>query len=68
MLEYLFDAKRLHRAVIQCAVGNLRSGAVPERIGFTKEGVLRHAQLLGNRWLDLAVWSMLEEEWRGRAK
>jgi ribosomal-protein-serine acetyltransferase len=66
MLEYLFDSKRLHRVVIQCAVGNLRSGGIPERLGFTKEGVLRHAQLIGDRCLDLAVWSILEEEWRGR--
>ena len=63
LLEYLFDIKRLHRVVIQCGVGNQRSCAIPERLGFIKEGVLRDAQLIGGRWVDLAVWSMLEEEW-----
>jgi ribosomal-protein-serine acetyltransferase len=64
MLDYLFDEMRLHRVVIQCAVGNLRSCAIPERLGFTKEAVLRDAQLNGARWLDLATWSILEDEWR----
>ncbi len=64
MLEYLFDTMRLHRVVIQCGVSNRRSCAIPERLGFTKEGVLRNTQLVGDRWVDLAVWSMLEEDWR----
>jgi ribosomal-protein-serine acetyltransferase len=64
MLHYLFDEMRLHRVVIQCAVGNHRSSAIPERLGFTKEAVLRHAELIGARWLDLATWSILEDEWR----
>jgi ribosomal-protein-serine acetyltransferase len=64
MLAYLFADMRLHRVVIQCAVGNLPSCAIPQRLGFTKEAVLRHAQLIGARWLDLATWSLLEDEWR----
>jgi len=66
LLEYLFDTERLHRVVIQCGVENQRSCAVPARLGFTQEGVLRQAQLIGGRWLDLATWSLLEEEWRRR--
>ena len=69
MLEYLFDTERLPRVVIQCGIANQRSCAIPERLGFTKEGVLRQAQLIGGRWLDLATWSLLEEEWRsGRGR
>jgi ribosomal-protein-serine acetyltransferase len=64
MLNYLFESMRLHRVVIQCAVGNHRSCAIPERLGFTKEGVLRQAERVGARWLDLATWSILEDEWR----
>lgn len=66
MLDYLFEAMRLHRVVIQCGVGNHRSCAIPERLGFTKEGVLRQAERVGSRWVDLATWSILEEEWRQR--
>jgi ribosomal-protein-serine acetyltransferase len=66
MLDYLLDSQRLHRVVIQCAVDNHRSCAIPKRLGFTKEGVLRHAERVGDRWLDLVTWSILEDEWRQR--
>jgi len=66
MLDYLFEVMHLHRVVIQCGVGNRRSCAIPERLGFTREGVLRQAERVGARWVDLATWSILEEEWRER--
>jgi ribosomal-protein-serine acetyltransferase len=64
MLDYAFEEQRLHRVAIQCATGNRRSCAIPERLGFTKEGVLRQAERVGARWLDLVTWSILEDEWR----
>ncbi len=66
MLDYLFETQRLHRVVIQCAAGNHRSCAIPQRLGFTKEGVLRQAQRVGTSWLDLVTWGILESEWRKR--
>ncbi|MGD0668061.1 MAG: GNAT family protein [Bryobacteraceae bacterium] len=68
LLDYLFEEMRLHRVVIQCGVGNHRSCAIPERLGFTREGVLRQAERVGARWVDLATWSMLEDEWRQAAQ
>jgi ribosomal-protein-serine acetyltransferase len=67
MLEYLFDELALHRVVIQCATGNVKSCAIPQRLGFTREGVARQGEWVNDRWLDLVVWSMLEEEWKQRA-
>jgi ribosomal-protein-serine acetyltransferase len=64
LLDYLFDELGLHRVVIQCGVGNLRSCAVPQRLGFTREGVAREAEWVNDSWVDLVVWSMLAEEWR----
>lgn len=64
MLDYLFDDEGLHRVVIQCGTGNFKSCAIPERLGFTREGVLRQAEWVSGRWVDLVVWSMLEDEWR----
>jgi len=56
----------MHRVEIRCGTGNHRSCAVPERLGFTREGVLREAQWVSGRWVDLVVWGMLEQEWKGR--
>jgi ribosomal-protein-serine acetyltransferase len=64
LLDHLFHELGLHRVTIQCATGNLRSCAIPQRLGFTREGVAREAEWVNDRWVDLVVWSMLEDEWR----
>lgn len=64
MLDYLFDERGLHRVEIRCATANTRSCAIPERLGFTREGVARGAELVNGVFYDLVVWSMLEDDWR----
>ena len=66
LLDYLFGELALRRVVIQCGTGNRRSCAVPERLGFAREGVARQAEWVGGRWVDLVIWSMLHEEWTCR--
>ena len=66
ILDYVFDELGLHRAEIRCGTGNQRSCAVPERLGFTREGTAREAEWVNDRWVDLVVWGILEEEWRRR--
>ena len=66
LLDYLFDELNLHRVVIQCGVENTRSCAIPQRLGFSREGVAREAEWVGDRWVDLVVWSMLKQQWRKR--
>ncbi|MCU0494231.1 MAG: GNAT family N-acetyltransferase [Chloroflexaceae bacterium] len=63
MIDYAFAVQQLQRVVIHCAVDNARSRAIPERLGFTQEGVLRQAEWLHDHFVDLAVYSMLREEW-----
>ncbi len=64
MLDYLLGELRLHRVEIRCGTGNRRSCAVPRRLGFTHEGVSREAQWVNDRWVDLAIWGMLAQDWR----
>jgi ribosomal-protein-serine acetyltransferase len=64
LLDYLFDEAGLHRVEIRCGTGNRRSRAIPQRLGFRHEGTLREAEWVNDRWLDLEVWSMLEQDWR----
>jgi ribosomal-protein-serine acetyltransferase len=59
-----FEDLKLNRVAIQCAVGNVRSRAIPERLGFTMEGVLREAERLYDQYVDLAVYSMLRSNWK----
>ena len=63
LLRYLFAERGLHRVEIRCATGNTRSCAIPARLGFTHEGVLREAEWVNDRYYDLAVWSLLEQDY-----
>lgn len=62
-VTHLFEVKRLHRIEMQCGVGNLRSRAVPERLGFTLEGIRRQSHWITDRFVDHAVYGLLADEW-----
>jgi ribosomal-protein-serine acetyltransferase len=64
LLDHLFGEMELHRVTIQCGAGNVKSCAIPRRLGFVREGVLREAQWVNDRWVDLVVWSMLAQHWK----
>jgi ribosomal-protein-serine acetyltransferase len=68
LVDHAFGAWGLHRVEIQAAIGNQRSRAIPERLGFREEGVRREAELIGDRYNDLAAYAILAPEWvRGDA-
>jgi len=59
-----FRSYDLHRIEIRCGTANLKSSAIPLRLGFREEGVLREAEFVIDRWVDLRVFAMLEHEWK----
>jgi nicotinamidase-related amidase/RimJ/RimL family protein N-acetyltransferase len=61
LVDHAFGVWRLHRVEIRAAVDNARSRAIPERLGFTQEGVLRAAERIGDRYADQVVYAMLGE-------
>jgi ribosomal-protein-serine acetyltransferase len=68
LVEHAFEAWGMHRVELQAAVGNVRSRAVAERLGFVHEGRLRQAERFAARYEDLDVFSLLEPEWRLRSE
>lgn len=62
LCAYCFDELRLGRVEIRCAPENARSRRVPERLGFTQEGVLRRMDKLESGWSDWVVYGLLKNE------
>jgi len=58
-----FGAFGLHRVSLLAAATNVRSQAVAERLGMTREAVLREAERTTDGYHDLVVFSILEHEW-----
>lgn len=63
LLTYCFNELELNRVVIRAATENLKSRGIPERLGFKEEGILREAQKIRDRFVDLAVYSMIKSDW-----
>jgi ribosomal-protein-serine acetyltransferase len=57
-----FHVYGLNRIEIACATGNIRSRAIPERLGFKFEGVLREREFLYGKYVDHAIYSLLAAE------
>ena len=59
-----FEELELHRITLRIAVGNRSSERVAEKLGFTREGLLRKEVLVRGRWMDHTLWALLEDEYR----
>jgi ribosomal-protein-serine acetyltransferase len=62
LVNHALETWQLHRVEIRARVENVRSRAIPERLGFTQEGVARGAERIGDLYVDQAVYAMLAGE------
>jgi ribosomal-protein-serine acetyltransferase len=63
LIDIAFGELGLHRVVIRAGVENGRSRAIPERLGFTYEGVAREEGRGSGGFYDFAVYGLLDREW-----
>ena len=68
LLDYAFFEWDLHRVIIEVIVGNERSRAIPERLGFRQEAILREAKLVRGSHEDTRLYAMLAPEWAASGK
>jgi ribosomal-protein-serine acetyltransferase len=62
LLKYAFKALNLNRIEILCSADNSKSRAIPERLNFTNEGILRSYMKINDEFSDVIVYSKLKEE------
>lgn len=63
MVNYAMADLNLNRVEIRCAEHNYKSRAIPERLGFAKEGIIRDGEWLYDHYVDHVVYGILAKEW-----
>ncbi|MFC4024220.1 GNAT family N-acetyltransferase [Oceanobacillus longus] len=63
LTDYAFAKLELNRVDIRAAYENKKSRSIPERLGFTEEGKIRHAEWLYDHYVDHVIYGMLAGEW-----
>lgn len=67
LVDIAFRDYGLNRVEIRAAAENLKSRAVPERLGFRNEGRSRQVEWLYDHFVDHIVYGMLAEDWPASA-
>jgi ribosomal-protein-alanine N-acetyltransferase len=64
LLEFGFNNLKLHRIEAGCAVENIASGKVLEKVGMTQEGMKRKNLPIRGKWKDNYFYAILEEDFK----
>lgn len=65
LLIQAFSDLNLNKIVIKAGIENIKSRNIPEKLGFTMEGIERDGELLvDNKYTDLAVYGLLKREFK----
>ncbi len=64
LIKFCFEKLKLNRLEIKCGTDNKESQRIPERLGFTHEGVMQQAELLNGQFINLNLYALLEKTWK----
>ncbi|WP_269222234.1 MULTISPECIES: GNAT family N-acetyltransferase [Flavobacterium] len=62
IIDFCFSELQLNRIEIKCGTENFKSKTIPEKLNFTKEGVIRQGELLYDTFIDLNLYSILKSD------
>ena len=66
LVTFAFETVGVHRLEARAAVRNGRGNGALRKIGAVQEGLLRKSFLKNGEYLDQALWSLLDEEWKAK--
>lgn len=64
LLQYAFDNLQLHRVEAGCAIDNVGSARVLEKVGMQREGCKRKVLPIRGNWIDGFTYAILEEDYK----
>lgn len=62
IIDFCFSELLLNRIEIKCGTQNFKSQSIPEKLKFTKEGVMRQAELLYDKFIDINLYSLIKDK------
>ena len=62
LIDFCFSDLQLNRIEIKCGTENFKSKTIPEKLNFTREGVIREGELLYDKFIDLNLYSLLKTD------
>src|SRR5690606_8940210 len=62
LVKYAFNKLGMNRVQLKVAVGNSKSAAIPQRLGFQLEGIERDGELINGTYHDLQIFSLLKSD------
>jgi ribosomal-protein-serine acetyltransferase len=68
LVDHAFGTWELERVEIRAGVENVRSRAIPVRLGFREEGILPAAERIGDRIIDHMIYAVSDREWQRLAE
>lgn len=63
LIDHAFNDLNLRKVEINVATKNSKSKAIPERLGFKQEGIIRNYEYLNGEYHDRVIYGLLKEEW-----
>ncbi len=63
LTKVAFEINKVQRVEIRCATENVRSAAVPRKLGYTCDGKLRRRSFASGQTVDQMVWSLFADEY-----
>lgn len=64
LITHAFSELDLRKIEIGVATNNMKSRAIPERLGFTVEGIIRSYEMLHDQYLDRVIYGLIKDEWQ----
>ena len=66
VVDFAFDVIRAHRLEARAAILNGRGNGALRKLGAMQEGILRKSFLRSGEYLDQALWTILDDDWKSQ--